>query len=62
MKPNRLNQLFRGSEPVEEFFGLGDLIAEAARAVHIQPCDGCRKRQQILNRLAPRLLRRLRRP
>jgi len=32
-------------------FGLGDAIARATRAVGIQPCAPCKRRQAALNRL-----------
>lgn len=33
--------------------GLGDVIATITDAVGIEPCEGCKKRQDILNKLVP---------
>lgn len=33
--------------------GLGDVIAAATSAVGIQPCAGCKQRQEALNKLVP---------
>lgn len=33
--------------------GLGDVIAAGTSAVGIEPCDGCNKRKEQLNRLFP---------
>lgn len=33
--------------------GLGDTIAKITHAVGIEPCGGCERRRQILNRMAP---------
>ncbi len=33
--------------------GLGDVIANITSAVGIEPCDGCNKRKEQLNRLFP---------
>ena len=33
--------------------GLGDVIANITTAVGIEPCDGCNKRKEQLNRLFP---------
>lgn len=35
----------------EEMRGLGDVVAKATKAVGIQPCEGCKKRQEALNKL-----------
>lgn len=38
--------------------GLGDVIAAGIKAVFgIKPCDACKQRQELLNRLAPRVYR-----
>ena len=31
--------------------GLGDVVKRATAAVHINPCGGCERRAQVLNRL-----------
>lgn len=33
--------------------GLGDAIAVVTKAVNIEPCGGCAKRREELNRIAP---------
>ena len=33
--------------------GLGDVIATVTKAVGIQPCGGCQKRQEFLNKIVP---------
>ena len=33
--------------------GLGDTIAKITKAVGIKPCNGCRKRQEALNKAVP---------
>lgn len=33
--------------------GLGDVVARATKAVGIQPCGKCRKRQESLNKATP---------
>jgi hypothetical protein len=33
--------------------GLGDVIATVTDALGIEPCDGCKKRQDSLNKLLP---------
>ena len=33
--------------------GLGDVIAAGTRAIGIQPCGGCKERQEVLNKLVP---------
>jgi hypothetical protein len=33
--------------------GLGDVVAAVTSAVGIQPCGGCKKRQESLNKLVP---------
>ena len=33
--------------------GLGDAVARMTTAVGIKPCGGCKKRQELLNRLVP---------
>lgn len=33
--------------------GLGDVIASATKAIGIQPCGGCGKRQESLNKAVP---------
>ena len=33
--------------------GLGDVVAAATKAIGIQPCGGCKKRQDWLNRAVP---------
>lgn len=39
--------------PPKRMRGLGDLIAAGTKAIGIQPCGGCRKRQAALNRMVP---------
>jgi len=34
--------------------GLGDLVARSTRALGIQPCPPCKRRQEYLNRLGAR--------
>lgn len=38
--------------------GLGDIIAGVTSALGIPPCEGCKKRQEKLNRLFPNVLKR----
>jgi hypothetical protein len=33
--------------------GLGDTIAKVTTALGIKPCGGCKKRQELLNKLLP---------
>ena len=33
--------------------GLGDVVAAATKAVGVQPCGRCRKRQETLNKATP---------
>ena len=33
--------------------GLGDVVATVTDALGIEPCDGCKKRQESLNKLVP---------
>ena len=33
--------------------GLGDTIAKMTKAIGIQPCGGCKKRQEALNKALP---------
>lgn len=33
--------------------GVGDTIAKATKAIGIKPCGGCRKRQELLNKVLP---------
>lgn len=33
--------------------GLGDTIAKVTSAIGIKPCGGCKKRQELLNKLIP---------
>ena len=33
--------------------GLGDVIAEITTAIGIEPCEGCNKRKEVLNRIFP---------
>ncbi|MGB0889599.1 MAG: hypothetical protein ACPGWS_04885 [Solirubrobacterales bacterium] len=33
--------------------GLGDIVAAVTKAVGIEPCGGCKDRQNVLNRLLP---------
>lgn len=33
--------------------GIGDVIANVTKAVGIEPCKGCEKRKDLLNRLFP---------
>ena len=33
--------------------GLGDVVATVTSAVGIEPCEGCKKRQEKLNKLIP---------
>ncbi len=40
-------------EPRARVRGLGDTIAKATTALGIKPCGGCKKRQELLNRLVP---------
>lgn len=39
--------------------GLGDAVAAATKAVGVQPCGGCARRQQALNRATPSWARRM---
>jgi hypothetical protein len=43
---------FAAAEP-RAMRGVGDLIARATKAVGIQPCQGCQKRQEALNAIMP---------
>lgn len=38
---------------MSESKGLGDSIAKLTKAVGIEPCEGCNKRKDTLNRLFP---------
>lgn len=40
--------------------GLGDAVAAVTRAFGVEPCDGCKKRKEWLNKKVPNLLRRRR--
>lgn len=33
--------------------GVGDVIAKATKAIGIEPCEGCLKRKELLNKLFP---------
>ena len=33
--------------------GIGDVVANITKAVGIEPCDGCKQRQEKLNKLFP---------
>jgi len=33
--------------------GLGDIVAKATKTVGIKPCGPCKKRQRLLNKIAP---------
>lgn len=46
---------------VGEQVGLGDAVAAVTKAFGIKPCDGCKKRQEWLNRKVPQVWRRRRR-
>lgn len=37
----------------EKLRGLGDVVAKVTRAVGIQPCAGCKERQEKLNQAFP---------
>ena len=37
----------------QESKGLGDTIANITKAVGIKPCNGCKKRQEKLNKMFP---------
>ena len=52
----------RMSNTEVEALGLGDVIEAATRKFGLKPCRGCKRRRDALNRLAPTLLRRRRRP
>lgn len=41
------------TEPPAGWRGVGDVIAAATKAVGLQPCGGCKERQQRLNELFP---------
>ena len=38
---------------IKHSIGLGDTIAKMTKAVGINPCGGCKKRQEILNKALP---------
>lgn len=40
-------------KPVPKLRGAGDLIASITKAVGIQPCGGCKQRQELLNQIVP---------
>lgn len=44
------NARWRASAPSR---GLGDTVAKLTAAVGLKPCGGCKKRQDMLNRLVP---------
>lgn len=44
--------------PCVEAVGLGDIVAGATKAVGVNPCGGCKKRQAALNRATPSWLKR----
>lgn len=41
----------RGEKP--RIRGLGDVIAKVTKAIGIEPCDGCKDRQEWLNKKVP---------
>jgi hypothetical protein len=52
------NNSLQGNQPqphqvhvpfVHQPIGLGDAVAQVTRALGIQPCGGCKKRQEYLN-------------
>lgn len=42
-----------GGPSTDRATGLGDVVANVTSAVGIKPCDGCKKRQESLNKLVP---------
>jgi hypothetical protein len=42
-----------GCSQCDKMRGLGDAIAKLTSAVGIQPCGGCKKRQEMLNKIVP---------
>jgi hypothetical protein len=38
---------------VRKLKGLGDTIAKVTKAIGIQPCGGCKERQEFLNKVFP---------
>lgn len=36
---------------LEGVIGLGDVVTRVAKVVGLQPCDGCRRRAEALNRV-----------
>lgn len=38
---------------VDAINGLGDVVAAATKAVGIQPCGGCQRRREALNKMLP---------
>jgi len=44
---------FRHNCPNAPSRGLGDTVAKVTRKLGIKPCAGCKKRQELLNRLVP---------
>lgn len=49
------------SDAEVEKLGLGDLVADATKAVGIKPCAGCEERRKKLNRAVPNVRKRKRR-
>jgi len=45
-------------EAMRSMFPIGDLIAKLTSSVGIQPCEPCKRRQQMLNAIGDRFARR----
>jgi hypothetical protein len=40
-------------KPKPKLKGLGDVVEKVTTAIGIEPCDGCEKRKEVLNKLFP---------
>ena len=48
--PRQSKPVVRISAPVREAVGLGDLVKSATRKLGFEPCRGCQRRAEVLNR------------
>jgi hypothetical protein len=54
----RCDPSIRQEAPPPPAPGLGDVVASATKAVGVQPCGACRRRQEALNAATPGWVRR----
>lgn len=45
------------SQPADQYYGAGDIVAKATGALGIKPCAPCEKRKAMLNGMFPRVWR-----